>query len=221
MSRKNLKVLLITSMLVLFSMSCEPRPQDAANKPKSRAEEIAERETKNQKARQEDIDREFAQIDGRVQSNPTVANLVAKYNAVIYWGEDLRAVKQLFSVNVQEALIRADKRPILIFTQIKDVVKENGKSILKFETDTNFDFGELYFSLECTSEQVNIIINQTSTSEDEYAIVALISSVRKPELKVSANAINEDEALIELSDSHILLASGTCLDLVNIGINEQ
>jgi len=209
-----MRIAFISAVMLLLSFSACTKSPDAPE-PKTRAEEIAERERKNQKSRQESIDKESAEIEKRIQANEEIRNVVAHRNAVTDWGKELAIPKQLFTSTFQEALVRTDKRTVLLFTQIDDDRKEGDRYLIEFESDA-YD-QEIHFYLECTADQVKVITNDTSSSHDDYAIVAVISSVRKPRFAVNASPKSEEEAEIDLDASSILLATGSCVDLVNIG----
>lgn len=209
-----MRSVLIFVLLLWWSSSSCTKPPDTS-KPKTTADRNAERESNTLKSRQVAIDKESAEIGNRVQAHQEIRDITARHNAVLDWGKELRTPKQLFTSNFQEVLVRADSRPVLLFAQISDIRKEGDKYFIEFEADM-YD-QEIHFTLECTADKVRVVRSDTSSSYDHYALVAAVSSVRRPRFAVQAAPQTADEAEVELDASAILLATGTCIDIVNIG----
>jgi hypothetical protein len=210
---------LFAASLLLFAVSCERGPQGNNNKPENKAEGIAERERNSREKRRERIKKEADKVDGLIQSTPAVAQMVSKYQAVPYWENDVKDGGRVFAVNVQEAIVRADKRPLLLINQIDDLVKEDDKYYLNFESITYTH--DIYFRLECDAEQVNKLTGQSSMPDDEYAIIAAITAVRQLRFRIKAAPESEEEANIELDTSGAFTAEGRCLEFVNIGAKSK
>jgi len=218
MFKRTISLMLFAASLLLTT-SCEKERQANENKPHNKTEEIAEKERKATESRQERIKKEAAEIEKRIQDNPAIAQLIPKHNAIPYWGKDVEHLRQVLAINVQESLVRNDKRPVLLIAKIDDVAKEGDKYILTVESITYL--ADIYFALESNLEQVTKITNQDSSSHDEYAIIADVTSVRKLRFSISASPKSEDEAEIELDTSDAFTANGRCLDLLNIGHKDK
>ncbi|PYS81272.1 MAG: hypothetical protein DMF67_17380 [Acidobacteria bacterium] len=113
---------------------------------------------------------------------------------------------RVFAFDVQEAIVRQDKRPILLVTEIDDAVKDGDKYYLNLEA-INYT-ADIYFTLECSAEQVQQIAGQVESVKDNYAIIADVASVRKIRFSVEASPQSEDEAEIELNASDAFNARG-------------
>jgi len=200
--------------LLLFAVSCEQGPQANNNKPENKAEEIAERERNSREKRRERIKKEADRIDGLIQSTPAVAQVVSKYKAVPYWENDVKDLGRVFAINVQEVMVRGDKRPLLLINQIEDLAKESNKYYITFESLTYTH--DIYFTLECDAEQVNKLTVENSMADDEYAIIADVTAVRKLRFKIRASPESEEEANMELDTSDAFTAEGKCLALLKV-----
>lgn len=129
-----------------------------------------------------------------------IENMVAKFNADVDWRKKLEELDKTFVSDVQEALVKRDGRPALLYVKLGDVVTANNKSIVHFESREFLD-PEFRFILECDAQQAKRISEHRDT-HFEYAVIALISSVRR--------SPDKEE------DLESFLAEGHCLDLMPI-----
>lgn len=132
------------------------------------------------------------------------------YNAVIDWEKTLEP-EEIFSMpytlEVQNALIREDKRPILFIASIQDIERSGNEYIISFDRRGSFSG---LFILKCSELQVQKILNQPQESLwDNYSIIASISNVKKTRFSLTSSSFGEY--------SEVLIAKGDCLDLMFIG----
>jgi hypothetical protein len=210
--RSEYLIIFVVSLLLLTT-ACLKESRANDNKPENK--EKAGQENKDDESRQGRLKKESERIGMLVQSTPAIAQMVSKYQAVQFWENDVRDIGRVFAVNVQEAIVRGDKRPILLINQIADLVKEGDKYYLNFESVTYTH--DIYFKLECDAEQVNKLTTQSSGPNNEYAIIADVTSVRKLKFNVSASPKGEEEAELDLNTSDSFTAEGKCLALLNVG----
>jgi hypothetical protein len=206
----NRKSCLLIGLLVLMTC-CAEEPR---NNNRSAESGEATPDSKAKKTRQERITKEADKISSTIQSSPAVAQMVSKYQAVPYWEGDVKEVGRVFAVSVQEALARGDNRPILLINQIDDLAKDGDKYYLTFESLTYTH--DIYFTLECDTEQANKLLGQASSPDDEYAMIAHVSSVRKLKFNINASPKSGEEAEMELDTSDAFTAEGKCLALLKV-----
>ncbi|HUW17818.1 MAG TPA: hypothetical protein VMW16_00780 [Sedimentisphaerales bacterium] len=168
-------------------------------------------------------EQEAAQLEETAKTRQEIEAMCAKYNAARDWGESWRHTLDdaselmffpLYTIEVEEALVRTDGRPIALIADVVDVMKEeNGYSV---------QFGELWFNrhspandirfiLDCTSEQVDSIIRNRKNWLAHYAVIARISDVK--EVQFTKN----DEGYF---GSAMFMAKGPCLDVLFVGYYE-
>jgi|SRR5947209_1577528 len=197
---------LLAASLLLLSISCEKRSQADDNKLESIGDQVDGKEKSAQERRQERVNKESNKIDDLIRSNSALAELISKHRAVPDWEKEVRDRGRVFAFDVQEAIVRQDKRPILLVTEIDDAVKDGDKYYLNLEA-INYT-ADIYFTLECSAEQVQQIAGQVESVKDNYAIIADVASVRKIRFSVEASPQSEDEAEIELNASDAFNARG-------------
>jgi len=82
------------------------------------------------------------------------------YNAVIDWEKTLE-LEEIFpmpyTLEVQNALIREDKRPVLFIASIQDIERSGNEYIISFDRRGSFPG---LFILKCSELQVQKILNQ-------------------------------------------------------------
>ena len=132
----------------------------------------------------------------QLEEDKAISELAARYNAITDWKEQLDELDDVYSIDVENALIRKDKRPLLISAYVQDIVTKNGIPYLIFSEVGSPDI-EITFILEYDSGQIEQLIKQVREN-NEIALIASITTVQK------AN---------ESSDK--FLANGRCLELLN------
>lgn len=221
--------LLVFAALIFLMSSCGSGSQSDAAKPKSKAEELAEAKKKERELLQEAIRDQATKIYDRMKNNAGIGNLVDKYNAVIQWERDLESLNQVFTIHLQDALVRKDQRPILLISRISDIEKEKDRYFLNIEVTADVIFRDTFvyhYTLECDPDcmiNLNAQLSQHSLTSDnnEYAIIALISSARKLRFNISTSSHGEEKASLDLDTFGDALVNGRCLDLLNIGQESQ
>jgi len=125
--------------------------------------------------------------------------------------------KPIYTLSLQKAFLNLQGKPLLFYSYLIDYSKKGQQYLLIF-----YDFGskgpKFRYELECGEEQTKNIIEVPRDSRgDEYAVVAIITDIRRPKFSVRAFGVGENEAEIEVEPSDIYIARGRCLDLVYIG----
>jgi len=164
-------------------------------------------------------------VEEKRQTTQQVRELCSKYNAVANWDKDFDDDKfsfyTFYTLDVQEALIRADGRPILFFAGVEDVIKRANKYSVRFFAHYPPTSRSLDLILDCTSNQVDKIVSHTPSSSlfrlDDYAVIAQISEVEKLKFALRAYAQGYDYAEVDVEAPNRFIATGSCLDLIFVG----
>ena len=149
-----------------------------------------------------------------------IIELADKYNAVVDWKEPLikKHIAPPFTMEIENALLLKDSRPVLFLAQVKDVERKENTYMVRF---TN-EFGrrpQIEFVLDCTDEQAKKITQQQSESRDweNYIVIAVINKVKKVAFGVTPVVVSDDGEKygeIEIDTPDIFVATGRCIDLL-------
>ncbi len=158
----------------------------------------------------------------QLQTEKSLADMITKHNAVTDWRhgfKDSTLIEPAYTIEVEDALIRTDDRPIIFFAAVEDVVKEENKYSVYFNNKFDFLLGaNIHFVLDCTPNQVNeIMLGPRSLFESNYAVIAKVSNIEKCIVRITT----EDNRRVVLGSpivtSNVFIASGRCLDLLFVG----
>jgi len=171
--------------------------------------------------------KEKAETEKKVQIEQNISGMVARHNAVIGWEEIFNVedivTGQVYTLQVEDALVRKDGRPILLFGSVSDIVRRNNEYFVHFKKGVlDFSIPDIYFALKLNAEQIKKIIGQKTEIFDRYAIVATITSVQRPKFDVKAYSQNGEDGKSEYTEiavepCNIFIAKGRCLDLLFVG----
>ena len=157
--------------------------------------------------------------------------MIAKHNAVADWRQQIPKVKNfgrtVYTIELEDALVKTDGRPVLLLAAVRDIVKESEKYSVHIVVSSDefpiilagISSVVVQFSLLCTQEQVDKILPRPRSSLFEhkcFAVVARISEVRKIRLEVNAYGETYDECYLGPSEN-TFSATGECLDVLFIG----
>lgn len=149
-----------------------------------------------------------------------ISAMVAKHNAVQVPSDRLWG----YTIEVQEAIVRGDGRPVLVYASVYDITKRDGKYIVDFRHLPWPSVSGPRFILECSADQVEPIIHRrrseslrerfsSSMMPDWYAVIASFSHVGKPKFCVEAEPAFDEEARVVMGVPDVVIATGRCLDL--------
>lgn len=164
-------------------------------------------------------DEEHLQIDNSVMS------MVMKHNAVRDWRrqfhkEDTSLRPALYTVEVEDALIGAGSRPVLLFAMVEDVVRDANSYSVSFHNWWDSFFAlDIHYVLDCTQDQVDKIMrnprNITSfPNRNNYAVIARISDIQKCRLTLQGEEDGEINLHPTIVPRNVFIATGRCLDLL-------
>ena len=164
----------------------------------------------------------------KFQLEPQVKELCSKYNAVTDWKQRIGKKEfgeHTYTIEVEDALIRTDGRPILFNYGVYDIVRESDNYLVYFSVfstikamnhaiASGLDFFlscDVHFVLDCTADQVKQIINHPTGC---YAVIAQISEVEKVRFKLEGYSGKYEDVGVDLGTSDVFMAKGKCLDLL-------
>ena len=168
----------------------------------------------------------------------TVATLATKHNGIAYLPKrraDADDVEhKVYTIELQDALIRDDRRPVVAVVTVDDVLSKDGKTYINLLQTTGLEF-----LLSCPRDFAQRVIQESRKvmsgrdKEDfhplpRFAVVAVISRVERSEANTSLNvttnvttaedlpdAVNETDAKAVVDPYAV--ATGQCLELVFLG----
>lgn len=163
---------------------------------------------------------EKEEVEKKIQIEQTISNMVARHNAVTDWNKNFyegdTLLRHTYTVQVEDALIRNDGRPVLLFGSVDDVIRQGNKYYVHFQ-NVLYQGPDIHFVLECDSEQVKKIMGHMAGLFNQYAVVALIQSLQRPKFEVTAFSHSGEDAEVVVESSDIFIARGRCLDLLFVG----
>jgi hypothetical protein len=151
-----------------------------------------------------------------------IIELADKYNAVVNWSEPLSKkpfLSPVFTIEVEDALLRKDNRPVLFLAKVGDVERKENKYLVRFFSAGGLEKSSSMFEfiLDCSDEQVSKIIQQQIEYGDRYAVIAAINKVKKLAFEVTPviEGYGEDAySSIEIDTPDTFVATGRCIDLL-------
>jgi hypothetical protein len=151
-----------------------------------------------------------------------IIELADKYNAVVNWSEPLSKkefLSPVFTIEVEDALLRKDNRPVLFIAKVKDVVRKENEYLVRFLAAGSLETSSLMFEfiLDCSDEQVSKVIQQQIEYGDCYAVIASINKLKKVAFEVTPVVDSDDEGnygAIEIDTPNTFVATGRCIDLL-------
>lgn len=152
-----------------------------------------------------------AQVEKERKITEEVQALCSKHNAVRDWGES-----RLFpyTIDVQDALIRTDGRPVLFFARVTDVTKKADKYSVHFEASF---VPTIHLFLDCTSDQIKQLMLQRKDWPEFYAVIATVSEVNRIKFEITTSLYSEEIFLESVPFGLDFICKGKCLDLLFVG----
>lgn len=147
------------------------------------------------------------QASRETRRTETKKELATKFGAISDWKATFGKRLPSHTIDLQEALIRSDKKPILVEAFVQDITRENDRYIAHLSP---WELPEIELFLECTTE---LAAKLRSKDTLRVAVIVSISSVRKPAIKLEASPPDdpEDSPTIEVTSSEVFIAKGSLL----------
>ena len=198
-----MKTLTLIMALLLIVVGCDRHNQE---------EEDAE-------AEKERLEKELQATAQRIQE------LCSQYDAVTDWTQSVERYDP-YSIELEEALIRADSRPVLLLVKVDNITKKSDKYWVHFtlEAPSTGSYDTDFF-LRCTPEQVKEVMRHRHQG---YAVIAQVSEIKKISYVFEAYGEVEFDPehegypypSVTLSPdplSDLFIAKGTCSALLPVG----
>lgn len=136
-----------------------------------------------------------------------VQGFVEKYQPNMEISSDLQYTYQL-----EDALVKAGK-PVVFTATVDDIFRKDGETYIRFAPSFfDYDVPRVFYTLKGCADKVDQITAVKKDIFGEYVVVAKITSIEKPIVRVNGSVSGEDVEL-ELSEPQTFLATGSCLDL--------
>jgi len=142
------------------------------------------------------------------QLSNAISEMAKRHKAISDWEDELDIFP--LTIKVKEVLVNKEKRPILFDGYLNDIVQHGDVFFVHFTGGilTNF-----LFILKADPNQVRGLIGNKPNLISDFAVVALISSVRRPLFDVKASEFGE----IYLDENSTFIAEGVMLDFLYWG----
>jgi len=163
----------------------------------------------------------------KLETEQKILGLAYQYEADTNWlskvGIDTSGMLvSPYTLQLQRALVKSDGQPVVVVAGFRDVMKKGNTyyAVFNYEKyESAFPLPSIRFILSCDSNAVSTLMRQPVEPDlsDQFAIIATIDDVRRPEFYVKADPIDEYGAEIELQTSDTFLATGKLIDFLFVG----
>lgn len=163
------------------------------------------------------------ETEKNIQTKNIVSGMIAKHNAITDWRKGLGreqpiSLEHAYTIEVEDALIKTNGRPILFFGGINDIVSKEDKYLVYFSNwFDSITSADVHFILDCTPDQVNKIRSQPTELFENWAVISQITEVKRIRFDLIAESSSSDEVRVAFAPSNVFIAKGHCLDLVFVG----
>ncbi|MSU74590.1 hypothetical protein EXS57_02310 [Candidatus Kaiserbacteria bacterium] len=147
--------------------------------------------------------------NAEIQKANIVRGFVEKYQA-----NTGISTSTVYTVQLEDELVKTGK-PVIFTASLDDIFRKDGEFFIRF-APSYYDFFEpqIFYTLRGCTDKIDQLVAQKKDyfGDGEYIVVAKITNVEKPVVKIDGWASGEDVEL-ELSQPDTFLAEGMCLDL--------
>lgn len=163
----------------------------------------------------------------RAKKEPTrkaILELATKHNAVVNWEEPLNKIEPpIFTMEVEDALLLKDSRPVLFLAGVHDVERKENNYLVRFNAEDGAFSQHIEFALDCSDEQIRKITQQQHKHGywEKYAVIAEIQKVRKVVFNLEAKGGSEEPEISVDTTEDVFIANGKCIDLLFVGYIES
>ena len=155
--------------------------------------------------------RERHRAERTQKAKEMVAEAVERRGAIANWNQKLPSLPSApLSVEVEEAVVRNDGKPILVDGLLEDIARRDNRFYLYVDDIDS----SIHFILECDTDTVRHL-REHRDSYYQISVIAQVNSVGKAELELKSGAkTTEDDAPVEIDWSSLFLARGKCVEVV-------
>ena len=163
------------------------------------------------------IEDKISETDNNIP-HQLIQDMTSKYDAEIYWFKNPYNSIFTYSIYLQEKLLGSNRRPILIYANITDVMKTKAGYKAIFSNFFNLPIRDLYFELILSKEQVDYILSPNGSIFDSFAIVADINEVVRANSQIQIEeGFGNDPSTAFIDVPGVFILKGMCLDILFIG----
>ncbi len=143
---------------------------------------------------------------------PQLDELVQRWEPTTDWSSRLQATdrRPWFSVEVEDALVKGVKQPILLVGMIEDIRCDGDGCVCEIRAVARVR-ADLKFELHATREMIDPIIQGGASRVGRYAFVATIKKVRRQRF---AAMVSGDD--VEVGTTHLFIAIGQTHELLRL-----
>jgi hypothetical protein len=158
-------------------------------------------------------EREKQRAERQAQTTAKIKAFVRHYHAITGWENGfLDTDRNIFSLELEDALVNTEGKPIFISEPIHDVARHGDRFFLYVHGPES----TFRFVLECSQEMARRVAKHPA-GISRYVIVAQIDSVEKTDTRLRfQDAPEEDEQPVGEETSDLFYARGRCLDVLLI-----
>lgn len=173
--------------------------------------------------RHERLEREKKEEEKRLSIEKNLKEMIVKWNAVVDWDKQLNRnliFEFILTAELQDILIREDKRPVLFFLYLKDVVKKDNNSYVAYFDRTHLlEPPSVNFVVNCNNGQYKHIILKPPNKyfRTKFALIVKVRDVCSSPFFYSENYNGENY----IDTGLIPTVIGDCLDIVRIGLYDR
>lgn len=173
-------------------------------------------------SRNRDAEREKAEIEEKLSMERDIKEMIVKWNAVVDWDKQLNRdlfAEFILTAELQDILIRDNKRPVLFFLDLKDVVKKDNNSYIAYFSKTHLLEPIINFAVNCNNEQYGHIISEPPNKyfRTKFAVIVNVQDVCSSPFFYSENYNGKNYIDTGLIPTII----GDCLDIIRVGIYDR
>ena len=173
-------------------------------------------------SRQRDSEREKAEIEKKLSMERNIKEMIVKWNAVVDWDKQLNRnlfTEFILTAELQDILISDDKRPLLFFLGLKDIVKKDNKSYIAYFDKIHILEPIINFVVNCNYEQYRHIISETPNKyfRTNFAVIINVRNVCSSPFFYSKNYNGQNYVDTGLIPTVI----GDCLEILRVGIYDR
>jgi hypothetical protein len=162
---------------------------------------------------------EQAEEKKQQETKTRLSEMSARWNA-IEWRPRFSTLLSLYTADLQEAMVRADGHPIMLYATLDDIAQRGDGYEMRFRSllsDLPDDI-YIYFELAASREQARAILGMNDRPLqllEDFAVVAKIEDVHKVEFAVVPGYAGDPS--VEIESGSAFVARGKCLEYLDVG----
>ena len=157
-----------------------------------------------------EADRKELSAKQEAQALEALSRFGSHFNAKVVNDLDLTVAMGVYSILLEKTLVREGSKPIVLRLRVEDISKIVKGYLVQFSW-----LGNIFYSLKCQKDHVDLILENTSDRRwTIFAVVAVIDSVKRIDLSLWAERSLVEEGgppSIGFTSGETFWATGRCL----------